>query len=307
MIDHLRSKIFAAPRVRLALMVIVLLSCMTFSCNSPFQPKIEFSPRLNIYALLIAESQSVRVRVTAVSTVPSDIAEPVHDATVILTGDGKTVSLHDTTETYEGTLVSSYIGAMHIVSSQKYTITVSKTGYATATATVIVPASNILLQQWSTYGGLVSNANLGGDISFKVNLSDLANATFVRLLLEYRGLDAQGTFRNGYQNVIPLDTLNPFTELSVTTLPVVVDTTDYNRALRQIQQVTDSLKVFHLYGDIIVTQIDDNLYRFFITSNRTLNPLAMRTDKIIYSNIFNKAGTGIVAGVSIDTTRVIIF
>ena len=86
-----------------------------------------------------------------------------------------------------------------------------------------------------------------------------------------------------------------------------IDTADYKAALARINQETDSLKVYHLYGDVIVTQIDDNLYRYFITANRSLDPLAMRTDKVIYSNIFDHAGTGIVSGVAIDTTRVILF
>ena len=108
-------------------------------------------------------------------------------------------------------------------------------------------------------------------------------------------------------NVLPVDSLNPFIELGSTSFPLRVDTTLYQNAFGLARQYAGSLRRSHLYADVIVTQVDNNLYRFFITSNNTANPLLMRTDKIIFSNIFNNAGTGIVAGASIDTTRIFLF
>jgi hypothetical protein len=150
--------------------------------------------------------------------------------------------------------------------------------------------------------------NAKTDIGLKVHVSGSASAEFVQMFVECRGLDNSGNFTVASFNVIPVDSLNPFTETrSVTTIPVNVDISKYKNAFNLAHQRAASLRYSHLYVDIIVTQIDDNLYRFFITSTRTVSPLLMRTDKIVFSNIFNNVGTGIVAGASIDTTRIFLF
>ncbi len=279
-----------------------LISIISLSCNNPFQPADNYIPRLNVYSVLFAEQHTAYVRVTSVYKSRFGESEPVHGASVTLAGEGETVSLVDTTAVIDGDTASFYYAPVHIASGGKYAVSVMKDAYPPAIASVTIPVSNMTLQNWTTYIGRLST----GDLNFKVNVSKLAAAVFARVVVEVRGLDSLGTFHLRVFNVSPIDSLNPFKELEDTTLSVSINPDQYSNALTLAEQSSDSMKVSHTYVDIIVTQVDDNLYRFFITSTRTLDPLAMRTDKLIFSNIFDKAGTGIVAGASVDTTRVIL-
>jgi len=172
---------------------------------------------------------------------------------------------------------------------------------------VTVPSGYASIPDQNNYSILMNPKNVKTDIGLTVNLSGTASAAFVQMLVECRGIDDSGKFHVASFNVIPVDSLNPFREVTASVLPVDVDITRYKDAYNFAQQYADSLMLYHLYVEIIVTQVDDNLYRYFITSTRTLSPLLMRTDKIIFSNIFNDAGTGIVSGVSVDTTRVFLY
>ncbi len=301
-----------SPRQNLYLYLILfcilfLVSFASLSCNNPFQPEIEYTPKLNVYSVLFAEQQAVYVRVTSVMKSPSDVSQPVHGASVSLSGNGQYVNLVDTTAVIDGDTVSFYFAPFHITSGGNYSIHVFHDGYPPVSARVTIPVSYIKIQNWGSYSGLLSADEARANITFKVNMSGLTRAAFIQMFLEYRGLDASGKFHVGAFNVTPVDSLNPFKELETTTLQVSVDATDYNNALKIAKRNVSKMKVAHLYAGIVVTQIDDNLYRFFITSNRSLNPLVMRTDKIIFSNIMRNSGTGIIAGAAVDTTRIILF
>jgi len=290
------------------------ISLISLSCNQPFQPEVNYSPELNVYSVLFANAQAVYVRVTPVVQSPSDIAQQVHGASVKLVGPGlnaemvQSITLIDTTAIIDGSLTSFYYAPAHITPGSSYRISVIQNGYPPASATVSVPFGYATIPDQNAYSILQSPKDVQSDINLSVNLSGLATAEFVQMFVECRGLDSAGHFNVASFNVIPVDSLNPFTETDgITTLPVSVDITEYNNAFKLAHQYATSLLHSHLYVDIIVTQIDDNLYRFFITSTRSATPLLMRTDKIVFSNIFNNAGTGIVAGASIDTTRIFLF
>jgi hypothetical protein len=295
-------------RVHRGLSFIVLFgliaSVLFLSCNTPFQPVEDYSPKLSVYSILFANDQAVYVKVTSVVRSSSDVAQPVHGASVTLAGQKQTISLVDTTAVINGVASSFYYAPVHVVSGGSYTISVNKEGYPAATADVNVPNSYVAIPDEDTYSVF---QNPSTDISFNVPISSLTKAAFAQLFVEYRGVDSSGMFRVGIFNVFPVDSLDPFTQTDGNVLTVNVDTSHYRSAFKLAYQAATQLKQWHMYTDIIVTQIDDNLYRFFITSNRLADPLAMRTDKVIFTNIFNGAGTGIVAGAAVDTTRVFLF
>lgn len=303
----------ASASVLLASYLVLLTSFFFTGCNSPFQPKVEYSPRLNVYSILFADSKGVYVRVTSVvSSQTGDVTQPVHGADVLLTGLGpyvldKQTKLVDTTAVIDGDTESFYFAPTLVIPGEEYMVSVSKGGYPTATANATVPIQYTSVPDQNFYSALQDPEGMKPTAVFAAPVSRLASAAFARVVLEYRGLDADGDFRVGSFNVTSIDTLNPFTELTTTSLPVTIDSSAYKEAFRLARTVADSMVAFHLYADIIVTQVDNNFYRFFVTSLRTVNPLVMRTDKIIFSNIFNNAGTGIVAGVSVDTTRVFLY
>jgi hypothetical protein len=216
--------------------------------------------------------------------------------------------LTDTTAIIDGSTASFYYAPAHIVPGRSYTVSVIQNGYPPAYASASIPFGYATIPDQNAYSILQSPKDVKTDINLTVNLSGIASAEFVQMFVECRGLDSTGNFNVASFNVIPVDSLNPFTETDgITTLSMTVDISQYNNAFSLAHQYSKTLEHSHLYVDIIVTQVDDNLYRFFITSTRTASPLLMRTDKIVFSNIFNNAGTGIVAGASIDTTRIFLF
>ena len=296
----------------LAACFLPLASVIFLSCNKPFQPEVQYTPKLNVYSVLFANEQAVYVRVMSVVESPSDVSQPVQGATVTLAGTGlngtvQYVTLSDTTSVIDGDTDSYYYAPAQIIPGGDYYVSVSHDGYPSVYTNAIVPFSYVTIPSQNAYSTLQKPQTVQSNIQLNANLSSFASAFFIQLLVEYRGFDASGKLHVGSFNVIPIDSIDPFTEIISATLPVNVDINQYKYAFNLAQQSADSLRVAHMYADIIVTQIDDNLYRFFITSIRTVSPLAMRTDKIIFTNIFNNAGTGVVAGASVDTTRVFLF
>ena len=293
-----------------------LISIIALSCNQPFQPEIQYTPKLNVYSVLFANSNAVYVRVMPVVESPSGVSQPITGATVTLAGAGPngTVqfdTLSDTTEVIDGDTVSFYYSPAHIIPGGTYFVAVNKDGFPPAYAYATVPFAYATIPDQGTDSILRSPNSpyvVSSEINFQMNLSNFASAAFAQMLVEYRGIDSTGNFHIGYSSVFPIDSLDPFIEVESTVLPLSVSTDQYRSAF-----IDDSLfaaihlKNYHMYVDIIVTQVDNNLYRYFITSTRMLDPLSMRTDKIIFTNIFNNAGTGIVAGASVDTTRIFLF
>lgn len=273
-----------------------------------------------MYSVLFANQTGAYVRLgSTVNSMKGDVAAPVHgadvglvmqtsqfnptDSTSIAVAD--TIYLTETTTVTAGDTVSYYYANVPILSGQQYEITASKQGYDPVSATVTVPYSFVTVPDAETYARMRSphGATLG--LGFNVNLSAVTAAEFVQLLIEYRGFDDEGQFHVGSVNVTPYDSTDPFQETTSYLLSVSVGIDQYSNAFDAAKQLASSLKESHLYADIIVTQIDDPLYRFYITSGRWSDPLAMRTDKIIFSNLAN--GVGVVGAAAVDTTRIYLF
>lgn len=296
----------------LASYLLLLTSFFFISCNHPFQPEVKYTPRLNVYSILFANAHGADVRVMSVTESPANTSEPVHGAIVKLEelagGDRTAFVLADTVEVVNGDTVSFYSTGKQIVPGRSYALSVEAKGYSPVkSGTVTVPFGYAVLPSGAVYSHLRDPKPPFSDVELEVRLSNLASAAFVQILVEYRGLDKSGKFHVGSFGVVPVDSLNPYTEVVAARLFVPVDSTLYRSAFALARECADSLTLSHMYVDVIVTQIDDNLYRYFVTSLRSADPLSMRTDKIIFTNITGKSGTGIVSGASIDTTRIFLF
>jgi Domain of unknown function (DUF4249) len=293
--------------------ILFLISLISLSCNKPFQPEVAYRPELNVYSVLFSNAHDVFVRVASVAESPSGVSQALHGASVKLIGTGpndsrvETVALTDTTTLIDGVAASFYYAAVRIIPGGTYSVSVTQDGYPPVVATAHIPSGYATIPDQNTYSILQKPKNVNTEINLTVNVSGLASAGFVRMLVECRGVDSSGHFIVQNFNVFPVDSLNPFIELGGASFPLRVDTAQYQNAFLLASDYAGKLRRSHLYADVIVTQIDNSLYRFFITSNMTGDPLLMRTDKIIFSNVFNNAGTGVVAGAAIDTTRIFLF
>ncbi len=181
---------------------------------------------MNVYSVLFSISQTVSVRVTSVAESRSvGMSRPVHGATVALSGAGQTVALADTTTIVDGDTSSFYFAQMRVVPGGTHTVSICHTGYPSAFATVTVPSSYAAIPDQNNYSILMNPKNAKTDIGLNVNLSGTASAAFVQMLVECRGHDDSGKFQVASFNVIPVDSLNPFSEVTASVLPVDVGIT----------------------------------------------------------------------------------
>jgi len=142
----------------------ILLRCILFSslltlalsCNTPFEPQEDFTPRLNIYSVLFAEQQTVLVKVTSVVNSAIGISQPVHGASVTLSGAGQIAALAETTMVTDNDTASLYFAPVHVLPGEKYTVAVDREGYPSATASVSIPFSYVPIPDKSTYIVLVN-------------------------------------------------------------------------------------------------------------------------------------------------------
>ncbi|MCL4538603.1 MAG: hypothetical protein M1378_03230, partial [Bacteroidetes bacterium] len=62
---------------------LLLGSLFSLSCNQPFQPKVEYAPKLVLYTVLFSNDTTVNVRLTSTSdTADSSVNNSVHGADV---------------------------------------------------------------------------------------------------------------------------------------------------------------------------------------------------------------------------------
>jgi len=294
---------------RIAVVLFSMGSVISLSCNSPFQPELKFTPKLVMYSLFIANSQTVAVRLTStVSTSNGLYSAAVHGANVELEfSSGFYWRFKDTTLTDGNDTVSVYIANMPVMGGTTYRLIARKEGYDSAYAAATVPVSYVTIPDQHGYTLMKNPINATDDITLMVSLSSPSVAELTQLLLEYRGIDGSGRLKAGMINVLPVDSLNPFSEVTAGVVPVSVPIGLYTNAFKAIKDSTKTLSTYHLYADIVITQVDDSFYRFFVTSTRGLNPLDMRTDKVIFTDISGGQGVGVVAGAAVDTTRVFLF
>ncbi len=302
---------FSSSRFHLLTSCIALAASLSsLNCNQPFQPSTEYKPKLVLYSILLGNQTGVYVKLTStVTSANGKIGEPVHGADVRLvavsTSQFIQTRLADSTSLIQGDTVSFYYANVHVVAGEQYMITAAKGGYDSVSAEVSVPNSYVTIPSKEVYNVMKVPDSAKTNISVLVNLSDATAAYFTQFLLEYRGFDKNGNFQMGFERVTPYDSTDPFVQRLTNQVTFTVDTATYRRAFKATEKEASALMVSHLYTDIIVIQIDDPLYRFYITSGRTANPLAMRIDKIIFSNLYN--GVGIVGAAAVDTTRIFLF
>jgi len=175
----------------------------------------------------------VREVMTVVES-PVDASKPVHGATVRLSGVSnglyQSFTLSDSTEVIDGDTASFYFTKVRIMPGATYSVSVEMDGYPPVTATATVPIGHVTIPDQSVYSAFRDPDSTMSSVDLKVTLSNLATAVFAQTLVEYRGIDSAGRFCVGTFNVMPIDSLNPFTEIEAGTLPVEVDMYQYSRA-----------------------------------------------------------------------------
>lgn len=272
-----------------------------------------------MYSILFADKSGVYVTLySTTNSLSGDVNDPVHGAKVGLviqfsqfnpadsglTTASYTVKLQESFTVANGDTSYFYYSPLYIGSGRTYGITAEKQGYKPVSAYVTVPQSYITIPDIYTYAALRLPDSSNVDPVFQVSLGG-SSAYFVQLLLEYRGFDAAGRFQRGFVDAAGSSPMDPFIQVTTNSVRFGVNRSYYSARLQYAKEAASSLRQSHMYADIVVTQLDDPLYRFYLTSGRWNNPLAMRTDKAVFSNVTD--GAGIVGAAAVDTTRIFLF
>lgn len=306
--------------VRLASRILLLASLFSVSCNQPFQPKVEYVPQLVLYSVLFSNDTTVYVRLSAMSDeADSSFNTAVHGAEVYLVRhhgyyDYADSTLRDITDTAVFAESSAFAGEdtvyyyktfTRIVPGGLYTLTAKKEGYNSITGATLIPYSRVTVPTKAVYAILRLPSEATSNVVFDVALTSPTVAWFPEVAIEYRGFDANGRLHAGYVDVMGQGSQEPFRQVSNYDVSFSVPHEYYADRLKEAQQLTKDLALCHYYVDVIVTQINDPLYRFYITSGRWNDPLVMRTDKIVYSNL--QGGLGVLGAAAVDTTRIYLY
>ncbi len=273
-----------------------------------------------MYSILFANKQGVYVRLySTIGSMNGNVDTPVHDAGVELIVPGNLYSPADSTgqasmdtvqlkESDSVTAASDtnfyYYSPMTISSGGVYEIVAQKSGYKPVSSYVSVPYSFVTIPDTRSYPALRYPDSVNYDPYFNIDLGGSV-AYFAQLFIEYRGFDNNGNFHSGFVNASGNMPQDPFIQSTASQVQYNIDRLSYASTLSSVTRLASGLKNFHLFADIVVTQLDDPLYRFYLTSGRWTNPLVMRTDRPIFSNVNN--GLGIVGAAAVDTTRIFLF
>lgn len=276
------------------------------ACNSPFQVKQVYSPQLVIYGIVFRGDSSVVIRVeTNSKTQLSDsmISSQLPGLNGVLTNETTGDSIQ---------LVSSFEGKLNFLqgilrtnpgNSISFRAVASNYLQCSANATVIGPAI-IYPSPW-TNSSLREPAPGSQDPQFTIYPSSNTMAIRLVMLLVYQGTDTSGKLISGTIMLTPSyqqDTTSYFLRVNGATTAISFPLSDYISAL---SSAVGSLKSGTVVADVKLLQLDATLYDYYSISNGFNDPLTMRTERPVFTNV--NGGLGFLGSASYDSLDIQVF
>jgi hypothetical protein len=293
------------------------------SCENTFNPKGPYTQELVIYSILTTRSDTQYVRVYTTYNPsgfnPLEITSDtdVRGARVTIASGDSTYVLRDTTITrVDQSRYSSGLGAyiaypMPIVTGRSYSLQVaSDQGAATATVTVpgkgtVVPNNQYVLKEPGKYSE---------DIAATIYMSPITVGYVIRLYVDFEYVDGGTLVR--MRTEVPVRTSGDVAASPQFTYPrltrrdlsrfVPIETIyfplDAYEFLLSYLKVRYSASVELRSATFILTQVDNNLYKYYNVVNGFQDAYSIRTDSPDYTNI--RGGLGVFGAMVEDSTVV---
>jgi hypothetical protein len=292
-------------------------------CENAFSPKGPYTQQLVVYSILTSRSDTQYVRVyrtynpSGFNPLENTTDTYVRGAHVIITGAAGAYELRDTTITrvdqsrYPANLGAYIAYPMPIATGTTYSLqVVSDQGSVTATASVpgkgtIVPNNQYVLQNPGKYSE---------DISATIYMSSITRGYVIRLYLDFE-YDEGSTVKH-VRTEVPISTfgqmdgnpqfnyprlrrrdLSRFVPVETIYFPL-----DAYEFLLGFLKVRYSSSVRLLTATFILTQVDDNLYKYYNIVNGFQDEFSIRTDSPDFTDI--RGGVGVFGAMSEDSTVV---
>ena len=291
---------------RLLVWPLVTASLLFSHCESPFQVKEEYSPKLVLYAIAFRGESSLTVRVEANSRL---YQADSNGASEII---GLTGTLSNPARGTELQLVGSYKAGLNLLEANlnlepKSTLEIEANadGFPSCIAALtVLDAATIYPAYWTT-STLRTPGSGQQDPQFVIYPSALTEAIRARLHIKYAGVDSGGALIAGDFIVEPVYQTNVTsyylriggrrTDVSFP-LPAYADS---------FAQVRGRLKSGTMTAMVELVQIDAPIYYFYSISHGFNDPLTMRTEKPLYTNV--TGGLGFVGSASLDTLSIRVY
>ncbi len=273
-----------------------------WGCNSPFQPKVVYSPQLVVYGIVVRDDSTVDIRVQTNSINP--IADPNYSP--VLDSLCGTISSLSSGEVFP--LSTSYSDSLNFlrgrIAAGKNTglsLVVGAKGFPTCSSHLtVLDSATIYIGDSQTDQELrnpgVPNAT---DLKFIIYPSGLTKAIRGILAVEYEGKDSTGRQISGEFDVVPAyqkDTTSYLLRVDGNVFDLTFPIIDYETAYNEAMVASGGGQVKAV---VRITQLDATLYDFYSTANGFNDPSTLRTERPIFTNI--SGGLGFLGSASNDS------
>jgi hypothetical protein len=303
----------------------ILLTLAIAGCDDSFNPKASFQPRMVIYSVLNAESDTQFVRIYSSYDSPDNdplknlVEKPVTDASVTITDGVRTYNLRDTViqrpekDRYQSDIHAYYAYPFRPKRDRTYKLVVFSGEHGASEATLTVPGrGEILILNPSVVDSPWDSDD--PSVNVQVDISPNTKGVRVILVVEYEVLGAHGwEVRRREVPVSMVIVDRQLLQYAVTWPEVVGRLAEagvrgvqlqsfgrfaYRRTLEMIC-ASSSYDMRFKNAIIYLVQFDENLYRNYQTANGFKDRYSIRLDERDFTNIKN--GLGVFGCYTVDS------
>lgn len=275
-------------------------------CNSPFQVKQAYSPQLVLYGIAFRGDSSLVVRVEKNSEAS------LGDSSISTQIPGLSGTLMNKTTGDSETMSPAFVNALNLLEvktslnqGSELAVKVGAAGYPYCSASLTVLDSAIIYPAYYTLSILRGPSGGQQNPLFTIYPSSHAMAIRLTISLRYQGMDLDGEPVSGEIQVNPSyqqDTTSYFLKINGGITDVDFPLQNYASAFAQ---AAGQLKSGTVTAVVKLLQVDATLYDFYSISNGFNDPLTMRTEKPVYTNV--TGGLGFFVGASNDSISIQVY
>jgi hypothetical protein len=304
--------------------IAILFIFAMMGCDDSFSPKAPFQPRMVIYSVLSAESDTQFVRIYSTYDSPNNDPttnldeKPVTDATVTISDGATTYALRDTViprpdkSRYLRDIHAYYVYPFRPQPNRTYKLLASSPVNGAAEATLKMPghgsisvlSPSLLADPWFGEGSYVS---------VQLGISPNTKGFRVLFFVEYEGFGAKGWEVHRREVPASMITVNClYLEYAISFPKVVGRLTPLGRSgfegyafgrfayRRSVEIIRGSYYDIRFRNAVFyLIQFDENLYNNYQTANAYQDRYSTRLDERDFTNV--KDGLGVFGGFTVDS------
>ncbi len=284
--------------------LVVLLCFVLPACNQPFEPDGPVNSKLVVYSVLNAASTTQYVRVSTTFQTPP--GPEIHDASVQMAYNGRTVLFSDTTIVStdadgHATPMNVYVAYNQPISpGSRYLLNVSiPSGLSASASTTSLNPPTFFLKNPKILNHLANE-----QLTLSTSFGSFTGAFVMHFYLDFyafvdggwelhRAEVPQSSHFDKNENLVnvypSLALVQPLAS-SQKEVKIIFDTLQYSRTRAEAITTYPAAPVVWLRGVFVLTQIDNVLFDYYFVNNGPPDKSSIRLDQPDYTNIPNGLG-----------------